>query len=120
MKKITFSFLMLVALVCFGVSEANAQAVVTSESFDGTTFVPNSWSLFPVITNPQGAIWSRRNTGTQTVTVAPHTGAAMASFRSSAANSAGNTQSLVSPAFDLSNRGASNAGIRFWMFRDSV
>lgn len=119
MKKITFSFLMLVALVCFGVSEANAQAVITSESFDGTTFVPNSWSLFPVITNPQGAIWSRRTTGTQTVTVAPHTGAAMASFRSSATNSAGNTQSLVSPAFDLSNRGASNAGIRFWMFRDS-
>ena len=119
MKKITFSFLMMLAITVLSISSSNAQAVITSESFDGTTFVPNGWSLFPVITNPQAAVWSRRTNGTQAVTVTPHSGAAMASFRSSAANSAGNTQSLVSPVIDLSNRGTNNAGIRFWMFRDS-
>ncbi len=117
MKKISFSFLMLVSFVCFAISGANAQAVISAESFDGTTFVPNGWALFPATSTSQ-AVWSRRTTGTQTVTVAPHTGAAMASFRSSA-GVAGNTQSLISPAFDLSNRGSNNAGIRFWMFRDS-
>ena len=118
MKKITFSFLMFVATTILSISSSMAQAVITSESFDGTTFVPNGWSLFPVITNPQGAVWSRRTTGTQNVTVAPHSGVAMASFRSSA-GAAGNTQSLISPVIDLSNRGTNNAGIRIWMFRDS-
>ncbi len=120
MKKNYTRFVMVVAVFLLALmsSQTKAQSVVMSESFDGTTFVPAGWSLFPNPV-PTQAAWSRRTTASAPLTNGPHSGAAMASFRSSTVNANGATQSLITPAFDLTARGANTAAVTFWMYRDS-
>jgi hypothetical protein len=110
-KKLLFTF-----LVPFLLSNmANAQAVAVTESFDNNTFVPTGWALKPVITQ---ALWVRSTTSTFP-TVTPHSGAAMARFRSRS-GTAGFTQQLVTKAIDYSNRGATATSVSFWMYRDDL
>jgi hypothetical protein len=122
MKKNYFKVIFIIGIFLLSIIASNsvsAQSVVSSQSYDGTTFVPAGWQLFPIITNPNAPVWSRRTTGTPTLAVTPHSGAAMASFRTTA-GAPGNFQCLVSPVIDLTNRGASAASLNFWLFRDSI
>ncbi len=110
------------AITC---NTASAQLTVLTESFDGTLFTPTGWSLNP---NPgvSSAVWTRRTNGNTQLAMVPHTGAAMASFRSTnfgtpaGTSLSGDFQSLITPMFDLSSRGAAIASVNFWMFRDSL
>ena len=110
-KKFLFIF-----LAAFSLSNlANAQAVVVTESFDNNPFVPSGWALKPATPQP---LWVRSNTSTFP-TVNPHSGAAMARFRSRAAT-AGFTQQLVTKVIDYSNRGTAATSVSFWMYRDDI
>jgi hypothetical protein len=92
---------------------ASSQAqVVTTESFDGATFVPSGWTNFLVSgTNT----WTRVTAGT-TPTQAPHSGAGEAKFNSYSAN--GGVRALITPVFDLGGN-TSGAAVSFWMYRDN-
>ncbi|MEI7801471.1 MAG: PKD domain-containing protein, partial [Bacteroidota bacterium] len=115
---------MLVAILIIS-QTATAQLIVLTESFDPTTFTPTGWSLNP---NPgvSTAVWTRRTNGNTQLAMVPHSGAAMASFRSTnfgnppGTSVSGDFQSLITPMFDLSSRGAAIASVSFWMFRDSL
>ena len=110
-KKLLFIF-----LTAFSLSNlANAQAIVVTESFDNNPFVPTGWALKPATPQP---LWVRNNTSTFP-TVNPHSGAAMARFRSRAAT-AGFTQQLVTKVIDYSNRGTAATSVSFWMYRDDI
>ena len=110
-KKLLFIF-----LTAFSLSNlANAQAIVVTESFDNNPFVPTGWALKPATPQP---LWVRSNTSTFP-TVNPHSGAAMARFRSRTAT-AGFTQQLVTKVIDYSNRGTNATSVSFWMYRDNI
>ena len=110
-KKLLFIF-----LTAFSLSNlANAQAIVVTESFDNNPFVPTGWALKPATPQP---LWVRSNTSTFP-TVNPHSGAAMARFRSRTAT-AGFTQQLVTKVIDYSNRGTAATSVSFWMYRDDI
>ena len=110
-KKLLFIF-----LTAFSLSNlANAQAIVVTESFDNNPFVPTGWALKPATPQP---LWVRNNTSTFP-TVNPHSGAAMARFRSRTAT-AGFTQQLVTKVIDYSNRGTAATSVSFWMYRDDI
>lgn len=111
-KKITSLF----TILWVGLSFSSMAQVLSTESFDATTFVPNGWSLKPVIA-PQ-ALWVR-NTNSTNPTVTPYLGAGMARFRSRTAT-AGQKQQLISKALDYSNRGNSAATVSLWMYRDDL
>lgn len=123
-KPLIFFTRIFLTIVIFSCT-ASAQLTVQTESFDATAFTPAGWSLNP---NPglSTAVWTRRTTGNTQLAVVPHSGAAMASFRSTNfGNPPGNSvsgdfQSLITPMFDLSSRGAAVASVSFWMFRDSL
>ncbi len=112
---ILFAFLLLLA------SSADAQVTVKTESFDGATFAPAGWVLYPATTASQ-AVWTRRTNGVApNGALLPHSGTGMASYRSSSTGTAiGTQQAMITPVFDLSNRSTNSAGIRFWMYRDST
>jgi hypothetical protein len=110
-KKLLFSFLVLFSLS----NLANAQAVVVTESFDNNPFVPTGWALKPATPQP---LWVRSTTSTFP-TVTPHSGNAMARFRSRSAI-AGLTQQLVTKAIDYSNRGNTATSVSFWIYRDDI
>ena len=94
-KKLLFIF-----LAAFSLSNlANAQAIVVTESFDNNPFVPSGWALKPATPQP---LWVRSTTSTFP-TVNPHSGAAMARFRSRTAT-AGFTQQLVTKVTKESQR----------------
>ena len=114
-------FTLFFALLLFVSTALDAQVTIKSESFDGATFVPAGWVLYPATTTSQ-AVWTRRTNGaTPNAALLPHSGTGMASFRSSSTGaSIGTKQAMITPAFDLSNRAANAAGIRFWMYRDST
>ena len=110
-KKLLFIF-----LTAFSLSNlANAQAIVVTESFDNNPFVPTGWALKPATPQP---LWVRSTTSTFP-TVNPHSGAAMARFRSRTAT-AGFTQQLVTKVIDYSNRGTAATSVSFWMYRDDI
>lgn len=123
-KHLIFIATIFIAFVIIS-TNASAQLAVQTESFDAITFVPVGWSLNP---NPglSSAVWTRRTNGNTQLTMVPHSGAAMASFRSTnfgnppGTSVPGDNQSLITPMFDLSSRGASIASVSFWMFRDSL
>ena len=108
--------LLIIFLTAFSLSNlANAQAIVVTESFDNNPFVPTGWALKPATPQP---LWVRSNTSTFP-TVNPHSGAAMARFRSRTAT-AGFTQQLVTKVIDYSNRGTAATSVSFWMYRDDI
>ncbi|MBK7763626.1 MAG: T9SS type A sorting domain-containing protein [Bacteroidetes bacterium] len=93
-----------------------AQVVVTTESFDATTYPPTGWSIKPAL----GAnnVWIRQTSPTTNPTTTSHSGAAVSRFRSRNV-AAGTKQILVTRAIDYTNRGTNTATLSFWMFRDS-
>ena len=108
--------LLIIFLTAFSLSNlANAQAIVVTESFDNNPFVPTGWALKPATPQP---LWVRNNTSTFP-TVNPHSGAALARFRSRTAT-AGFTQQLVTKVIDYSNRGTAATSVSFWMYRDDI
>lgn len=84
-----------------------------TENFTSTTFPNTGWSLIPVVGNP---IWSRQTTGTNP-TCAPHSAGGMARFNSDQAPT-GSSQALVLPLINYTNRGAANASVSFWIYRN--
>jgi hypothetical protein len=88
------------------------KAVLTNESFDGTTFPPSGWITTPGVS----ANWSRLTAGTHPA-VAPHSGAGMAMFNSWTAGS-GETALLVSPSFSCTGNNGSFS-VSFWMYHES-
>jgi len=86
---------------------------VVSESFDGTTFPPSGWTSFLVSgTNT----WTRVTSGTSP-TQTPHSGVGEAKFNSYDAD--GGVRALITPAYDLSGRGANTPTVSLWMYRDA-
>lgn len=100
------------------IPQINAQMVMGTETFDGTTFAPTGWRIITDSTPTALNIWRRLTSGTNP-TCNPKGGAAMARF-TSRAYIAGSKQQLVSRAINYSNRGTSPANITFWMYRDSI
>lgn len=101
------------------------QAQLT-ESFDGATFPPTGWLNVHTTGATTTAVWTRAGagaflgddaTGTPGVTIDPHSGAGMASFKSYDYGS-GNRANLISSPIDLSTGGPHL--VRFWMYRDDV
>ncbi|MCE2847329.1 MAG: PKD domain-containing protein [Sphingobacteriales bacterium] len=89
--------------------------ITLTEGFESTTFPPAGWTLSSI----GGAgfnYWGRFNTGTFPVCL-PHSGTAMARFNSRTP-ALGSTQTLFSPAFDLSNVGVDTARVTFWVHRN--
>lgn len=113
-------FTILFAFILLTARSTQAQVTIKTESFDGATFTPTGWVLYPATTASQ-AVWTRRTGGVAPLgSLTPHSGTGMASYRSSSTGTAiGTQQAMITPAFDLSNRSTNSAGIRFWMFRDS-
>ena len=102
--------------LCLFILQAKSQ-IVSSESFNVTTFPPTGWLIKPDL-GATGNIWRRSTNGTNP-TCTPHSGAGMAQFRSR--NAAANTkQILVSRPIDYTLRGTSAANLSLWMFRDSL
>lgn len=96
--------------------QAGAQ-VVTTESFDATTFPPSGWMIKPPLAQN---IWIRVTTGT-VPTASTHSGAGMARFRSSSqAVASGAKQTLITKTVDYMNRGTQAANVSLWMYRDDT
>jgi hypothetical protein len=108
-------FFMLVLSVTIS-KQSNGQMVMSSESFDNTTFAPAGWSIKPDL-GPQN-VWVRRTNSTNPTAI-PHSGPGMARF-SSRNVIAGTKQLLVSRPIDYTNRGVSPANVTFWMYRDNI
>lgn len=84
-----------------------------TESFDGTTFVPDGWT-YSVVSGSNS--WSRVTSGTFP-SQSPHSGSGEAKFDSYSVS--GGVCLLITPAFDLSNRAAATPTVNFWMYRDN-
>lgn len=84
-----------------------------SESFDGTTFVPDGWT-YSVVSGSNS--WSRVTSGTFP-SQSSHSGSGEAKFDSYSVS--GGVCLLITPAFDLSNAGATIPTVNFWMYRDN-
>lgn len=110
-QKTILFFLMLCFSTFFGQSQ-----IVSTESFNATTFAPTGWSIKPDM-SPNN-VWVRQINGTFPTTIA-HSGAGMARFRSRLF-AAGTKQILVTRPIDYTNRGTNTAGLDFWMYRDSL
>ena len=93
-----------------GNTQSDNVMALWTESFDGATFPPTGWTL---IQESGTCSWARVTAGTYPV-CAPHSGAALASFRSWYVSTG--TASLVSSVFSLT-AGAGKLG--FWMMRDA-
>ena len=90
----------------------NINAFPFNESFNGTTFIPNCWTLTQVSGTGN---WNRSTSGTYP-TCSPHSGAGMAYFNSF--NFAAGTKSdIISPPLNLSTDGFK---VSFWMYRDNA
>ncbi|HOZ52747.1 MAG TPA: PKD domain-containing protein [Chitinophagaceae bacterium] len=113
MKKnsILFIFAILLSSLC-----GKAQ-IISTESFDATTFAPAGWSI-KVDLSPATNVWVRQTNGTNP-NVLPHSGAGLARFRSRSV-AAGTKQILISRTIDYTTRGTSAANLNFWMYRDSL
>jgi PKD repeat protein len=111
---IRFSLCLLASLLLFALP--NVAQVIVTESFDATTFPPIGWSIKPSISSPE--VWVRQATGITNPTTTPHSGAALARFRSRFV-AAGTKQVLISRAVDYTDRGTNNASVSFWMYRDN-
>ena len=77
------------------------------QSFDGSTFVPNCWSLVGT------SNWARSTSGSYP-SCTPHTGQGMAYFNSFSFSS-GTTSQMITPPFALPQDGFV---VSFWMYRD--
>jgi hypothetical protein len=113
------TLLLLVLVTSLTHFSSKAQMVLGSESFDNQQFVPTAWSLKAVVgaANPQ-AMWVRSTTSTNP-SVNPHSGAAMARFRSRS-GLAGSKQQMSTRPIDYTNRGTNVANVHFWMYRDDL
>ena len=99
-----------------GVLTVNEFAITTfpyTQSFDGTTFAPASWTNVNTAGTGTPGIWDRQTTGTYP-TCAPHSGAGMARYNcfNLDAGTKGelNTPSITFPGDDYF--------VSFWMYRD--
>ena len=107
--KTKLSFLIAILVL----SKTITAQVVTTESFDGATFVPPTWTdLLVSGTNT----WSRVTAGTSP-TQSTHSGSGEAMFNSFSVS--GGVRALISPVIDYSLRGAATPTISFWMYRDN-
>ncbi len=106
------SKLMVLLLLIFQGQFSVYGQIVYTESFDGANFLPPGWTSVGT-TN----LWTRRTTGTFP-TCNNHSGAGM--MRYGARGVAAKTiQTIASPVFDLSNKGANAPKISFWIYRDN-
>jgi hypothetical protein len=113
MKKISiFFFGFLLFLQFLFVGGAWGQVYLANQSFDGTTFVPSSWTN--LLTSGSNT-WSRVTTGSDP-TCSPRSGAGMAMFNSYSSPGTG-VRSLITPVLDFSPTGTKR--ITFWMYRDN-
>ncbi len=104
--------LALLMLLMFNVQFTVYGQIAYSESFDGANFLPPGWTSVGT-TN----LWTRRTTGTFP-TCNNHSGAGM--LRYGARGAAAKTiQTIASPVFDLSNKGANAPKISLWIYRDN-
>jgi len=110
-RNILFILMAIVGLA----TQVNAQSILSAESFDTLPFPPTGWSVKPAITP---ALWARGTTSTFPNCI-PHSGAAMARYRSRSVI-AGTKQTLITRPLDYTNRGTSAANVNFWMYRDSL
>lgn len=102
---------LLILATAFVFSETNAQ-IINKESFDNVTFLPTGWSS---VGNTN--LWSRRTTGTFP-TCTPASGVGMSRFASRGV-AANTTQTIATPVIDYSIKGASQAYISLWIYRDN-
>lgn len=110
-SKVSFVIWLAWALMAVAVS-AQAQIVV-SQGFDVPGFPPSGWTLSG---GGGGGLWSSVNVGTFP-TCQPYSGAGMARFNSRTTGN-GSTQTLFTPAFDMSGIGSDTAHVRIWVFRN--
>jgi len=90
---------------------ANVSVFPFTESFDGTTFVPDCWTLTQVSGTGN---WARSTSGSSPTT-SPHSGPGMAYFNSYSFSS-GVKSAIITPPIDLP---ADGYLVKFWMVRDA-
>ncbi|HNX00491.1 MAG TPA: choice-of-anchor J domain-containing protein, partial [Candidatus Cloacimonadota bacterium] len=93
--------------------DANVTTFPYSESFDGTTFPPLSWTNQRIVGTASPGIWDRQTSGTYP-TCNPHSGAAMVRYNSFSISA--NTHAVLStPPLVLPGN---NYRVSFWWYRD--
>ncbi len=113
MKKTLLNLIVIHLFLLTGLFNDSANGQVTnSESFDGINFLPAGWSSVGTST-----LWSRRIVGTFP-TCNNHSGAGMARFAARGV-AAKTTQTIASPVFDLTYRGANTPKVSLWLYRDN-
>ncbi|MDQ1264943.1 MAG: C-terminal target protein, partial [Bacteroidota bacterium] len=92
--------------------------VVVTQSFDGTSFPSAGWGSQKTGGSGSPGTWDRQTSGTNP-TCSPRSGAAMARYNAN--NLAGGTEGIIiSPSFDLTQRGGNNPTVSFWLYRDDA
>lgn len=107
------NYYLTIALIMLMSVGAKSQ-VTNSESFDGTTFVPTGWTNL-YISGTSSASWVR-STGGSHPSQSTHSGAGQAAFLSWTYSSS--ERAIITPSYDLSNRGSNTPTVSFWMYRD--
>ena len=93
------NILFILMAICGLAIQANAQSILSAESFDTLPFPPTGWSVKPAITP---SLWARGTTSTFP-NCNPHSGAAMARYRSRSVI-AGTKQTLITRPLDYVSR----------------
>ena len=113
--KALLTCLALLVVSLFSATNTYSQ-ILHSESFDANQFLPTGWAAVGTANN-----WARVTTLSAPLTGGPHSGNGMARMRmanNSTATSA--TETIASPAFDLTGRGTNTVPVSFWIYRDSL
>jgi hypothetical protein len=105
--------------LCIALVMASFQSygqIVQAESFDANQFLPTGWTAVGTAQN-----WARVTTLSAPLTGGPHSGNGMARVRiPNNSTAASITETISTPAFDLSGRGTNAAPMSFWIYRDSL
>ena len=98
------------------ISGSHYAQILSTESFDATQFLPPGWATVGTAPN-----WARSTTMSAPITAGPHTGAGMARFRyPTGGGGASSSETIATPAFDLTGRGSNVVPFSFWIYRDSL
>lgn len=113
MKTLLSPFFMMIFLI---ISGSHYAQILSTESFDATQFLPPGWATVGTAPN-----WARSTTMSAPITAGPHTGAGMARFRyPTGGGGASSSETIATPAFDLTGRGSNVVPFSFWIYRDSL
>lgn len=115
MKVYSLIISILPAFILAFMIECSYGQVIVTQGFDAAGFPPAGWTTSGG-GGPGGGLWSAVTTGTFP-TCLPYSGAGMGRFNSRTTGN-GSTQTLFTPAFDLSDVGSDTAHVSIWVYRN--